>query len=236
MTGTGDSPPTGPHGALALRGPDGRLLPGSTANPSGRPRGLERIARDVVEKNGGFEALMQFLADVAIGKLAAAAQIKDRLKAADMLCERGYGKPKAIVEIVEDAAAQDEDVSEYSLEQLMQLREILRSPKRAVPDVVDAEIVEPGTATPAQLVAMTAAPIAAPVRALVHTFKGSSNIARASLDLDTSIVAVTFVSGATHRYANVTRELFEKWVLAPSAGHWYNATIRKNPQSHPEVK
>lgn len=220
----------------------GRLVPGNPSlNPGGRPRGLERIARDVVEKNGGFEALMQFLADVAIGKLAAAAQIKDRLKAADMLCERGYGKPKAIVEIVEDAAAQDEDVSEYSLDQLMQLREILRSPKR-VPVIVDAEIIEPGTATPAQLIALATSPTkeermaSAPATQLVHTFKGSSNIARAALYLDTSIVAVTFVNGATHHFANMTREIFERWVAAPSAGHWFNVNIRKSPQLHPEVK
>jgi hypothetical protein len=67
------------------RGPDGRLLPGFTANPSGRPKVIARIqelARQHTEA-----------AITRVVELLASQDEKIALAAASELLDRGYGKP-----------------------------------------------------------------------------------------------------------------------------------------------
>ena len=68
---------------------------------------------------------------------------------------------------------------------------------------------------------------------LVIKFTGSSNIERAELDLETSVLEVTFSKGPRWRYANVTRSMIEEWRDAPSAGRWFHGAIKSKPQDHP---
>jgi hypothetical protein len=56
--------------------------PGQTGNPSGRPRGLERLAREHTE--AALNALVEALSDE---------DTRNRITAAGMILDRGWGKP-----------------------------------------------------------------------------------------------------------------------------------------------
>jgi hypothetical protein len=86
---------------------------GPHAPGSGRPaEWLKSKCRDIVDSN----SLIDFLADVAGGKvlvqvvtdegecLNVPAQIKDRLKAVEMLLDRGWGKPTQAIDAGEGIA------------------------------------------------------------------------------------------------------------------------------------
>jgi hypothetical protein len=64
------------------------FAPGRSGNPGGRPKGLKDI-----------EALARKHAPEAIAALVAALSGKDRVHAAAVLLDRGYGKARQFVEI-----------------------------------------------------------------------------------------------------------------------------------------
>lgn len=124
----------------------GRLLPGSTANPSGRPKGVAAIGRKILEENGGAERLFKFLLSVADGDLSANAKISDRLRAAEIYFARSYGQPEAKVTIAEGTARAALDTDGMSEIELLEAREHLLAIQGIVKRVtaaqpVDAEII-----------------------------------------------------------------------------------------------
>lgn len=85
---------------------------GQSGNPAGRPRGIERRAREVAEtreytdSNGvthrGPDALVAVYLDVAFNKEA---KPRERIDAATAALDRGWGKAKQVVQIGEVASA-----------------------------------------------------------------------------------------------------------------------------------
>lgn len=98
-----------------LRNEKGHLLPGQTANPGGRPKGLERRVRELVD----FDAITVAMADIAMGRTPEGVQTdgpiktRDRIAAASLLYDRGFGKARAIVDLaaeINQGGMQDIDV------------------------------------------------------------------------------------------------------------------------------
>lgn len=70
-----------------------------SANPGGRPKGLERRVRELVD----FDQIILAMRDIALaqGPNGAGASKRDRIAAAQFLADRGYGKPKFNLEITD---------------------------------------------------------------------------------------------------------------------------------------
>lgn len=84
------------QGVTVLRDEKGHLLPGQPSmNPGGRPVGLGRRVREMVN----FDKAIETLVDIAWGKLAPASRVADRIKAIELLMDRGYGKAAQVVDL-----------------------------------------------------------------------------------------------------------------------------------------
>ena len=57
-------------------------------------------------------------------------------------------------------------------------------------------------------------------------FVESSAIARVDYDAAAQLLRVRFMSGRRYRYEDVPREVYERFVAAPSKGQFFNAEIR----------
>lgn len=101
-----------------------RFQPGVSGNPGGRPKGLERTAREAMAlreytaKSGqtfkGEEAAFQCLIDMFFDEKCAP---RERIAAFKEWCDRGYGKAKQSVKVTGESAAvatMPRDVSEMS--------------------------------------------------------------------------------------------------------------------------
>lgn len=121
-----------------------KLVKGSGALPGagkGRAPGLAKMVRDIVHIPG----IIQFLQDVAIGKLAAGTKMADRIKAAEIILDRGYGKPSQHVEIKDDTAQSEarKQVEKMTTEKLSATVDQLRALIARKDEVItDAEIVD----------------------------------------------------------------------------------------------
>ena len=98
----------------APRGPDGRLLPGQSLNPGGRPVGLGRRVREMVN----FDKAIETLVDIAWGKLAPASRVADRIKAIELLMDRGFGKAAQVVDL-KDGTQRTDKFKQMSTEKLI---------------------------------------------------------------------------------------------------------------------
>ena len=58
------------------------------------------------------------------------------------------------------------------------------------------------------------------------TAVNSSMIREVGYDADSSTLRVTFTSGATWDYADISQEEYESMMHAPSVGKWFNANIK----------
>jgi len=63
----------------------------------------------------------------------------------------------------------------------------------------------------------------------------SSNITHVGFDPATKTLGVTFSSGQTYHYANVTQEQHDKMIAAESIGQHFFANFRNN-KDHPFTK
>lgn len=54
----------------------------------------------------------------------------------------------------------------------------------------------------------------------------STSLRSASYDDDTRILDITFASGRTYTYENVPEKVFEELCNAPSAGRYFNDSIK----------
>lgn len=64
----------------------------------------------------------------------------------------------------------------------------------------------------------------------------SSQIAQLGHDAVSSMMHVVFTNGSTYEYANVSRELFEELLAAPSVGSHFSKVVKKNPTTYPFAK
>lgn len=90
--------------------------PGTTGNPGGRPKGIASKVRELFDDDDG-ETIIRFLQGVMAGEVVtinvdakngaqtrsyAKANVKERLEAAKLLMERGWGKPPQFAPIEGD--------------------------------------------------------------------------------------------------------------------------------------
>lgn len=122
-----------------MRGPDGRILKGSkTPNPGGRPRGL---ASQIREALGDGADLVEFLRVVIAGEIKAS--VRDRIEAAKVALDRGWGKAvETSVQVTLDA--QGANKLELTPDQLKLIADTLRPPRGAIVEgqatVMDTEV------------------------------------------------------------------------------------------------
>ncbi len=93
--------------------------PGQSGNPSGRPRGGKGLAARIREKTRDGEELVDLLRRIANGEEKATA--RDRLTAAGMLFERGFGRPidiHAEVRVDDETQTYVQTMAADALEQL----------------------------------------------------------------------------------------------------------------------
>jgi hypothetical protein len=96
-----------------LRSPNGKLAAGTNSlNPGGRPKGIEKRMREIIEARGekinghtvdGWTAMTHMIFDVAMGRKPSGANdmsitVKDRLAAAQFHFDRVHGKAKIQIE------------------------------------------------------------------------------------------------------------------------------------------
>lgn len=110
------------------------FVKGQSGNPGGRARGLERRVRELLK--GDIDAMTLAMRDIALGTPPAegplasvAIKTRDRIEAYKVLTDRGWGKPKQIVDmnhgaqplLTEDQAKILADLTEEQLEGLATL-------------------------------------------------------------------------------------------------------------------
>ena len=81
--------------------------PGQSGNPSGRPKGTRELSHLVLEATNDGKELVDALVAIARGTLpeilngknTKEVTVKDRLRAIEMLIDRGYGKSAGTLEV-----------------------------------------------------------------------------------------------------------------------------------------
>ncbi len=227
------------NGCTRLAG-RGSLAPGTKRIPgAGRPKGLAARVRELTD----FDKVIEVLNDIVYGRLAPAAQLPVRVKAAELLFNRGHGTAVQTIDVRSDGGGSSAaDVARgLPIDRLFAMRDAMRA-LAAEANVIDAEVLDedPDPVVPSEIRPRTdggrvqpeilealAAPEPAVKLIRQHAFKGSNNIVRATLD-ETGILCVWFTSGKMYRYEAFTAEGFDRWTVAPSAGKWFNAVIKPN--------
>lgn len=183
-----------------------------------------------------------------------------RTEAYKIIQDRVWGKAKQTIDLTTDIqkSGLPDDVDSLETVALENLRNTIRAeldPRtRRVIDVTKASrpIPRPPEMKNANPIEVpTQEPITEPVivqevvvevkpepikNTVKHVFQGSTNVARAELDLDTGEVEVVFSNGMRYRFGGFSRERLDEWKIALSAGRWFNEEIKGNPKRHPPRK
>lgn len=61
---------------------------------------------------------------------------------------------------------------------------------------------------------------------ITHDTPDSSNIARIEYDADTGTMFIDFRSGKRYRYSDVSTDLWNQFIDAPSAGQFFNQRVK----------
>jgi hypothetical protein len=113
--------------------------PGQTGNAGGRPRGLERTAREAMKlreytdakgnEHKGVDAAFACLLDILFD---AATTPRERIAAFKEWCDRGFGKAKQFVEVSDErgAVAEGKPSSDMTDEQLREALDAIGTLKR----------------------------------------------------------------------------------------------------------
>lgn len=144
------------------RAANGRLLPGRSLNPGGRPKGLAAAVRGTVDVSEIIEFAYKVLRGqpIRVGGAAgydAVPSMNDMKWAAQFLSDRGWGLPQVNVQIGEAPDAERFDAQALSRAERDDLERLLAraaGEPAALPDrtdggaeqVIDAEIVPSGNA------------------------------------------------------------------------------------------
>jgi len=115
-----------------------RFKPGQpSANPGGRPKGIERQIRDLLKDD--WHAIACAMRDIALGRLPpgitgeTTVKIKDRIDAANWCYDRGWGKARGVTDVTQDildAGAGSLDVEQLDESTLEMLEEQIRRVNR----------------------------------------------------------------------------------------------------------
>lgn len=124
---------------------------GQSGNPGGRPKGLEKRVRELVD----FDKITLALQDIALGKLPpgitgeTTVKIKDRIEASKVLYDRGFGKARSIVDVTNTInesglGAIDVDALDDAQFEALELtiRRVLGQDDANIVDVIEAHAVE----------------------------------------------------------------------------------------------
>lgn len=71
----------------------------------------------------------------------------------------------------------------------------------------------------------------APITLPLVPIEGSSNIAAAGYSAAVKLLDIKFLSGQTHRYADVSPEVFDEFLAAESKGKFFGSRIRGKYES-----
>lgn len=112
--------------------------PGQSGNPTGRPKGVARQARDLIDNNPG--ELLEVFLQVAKDEKA---KPSDRLQAASLYLDRAYGKAPAYAP-VEGADPLDRTAVDAEIQSIVDDLEPRRQAKTAR-KASDAEVAGDGT-------------------------------------------------------------------------------------------
>lgn len=97
---------------------------GVSGNPGGRPKGIERLVRELVAAQkddrsiDGWSRLTLRLFKIAMGEEHG--NVREQIAAAKLLYERAHGYPKQVMDIT-GSALDKSDVSKMSDEELLEL-------------------------------------------------------------------------------------------------------------------
>lgn len=132
--------------ALARRAPDGRLLPGQSLNPGGRPKGLASRVRQLTDLDDIVTRMVQIARGEAIkvgGELGhvEVPSLRDMMQAATWLADRGWGLPHQHVTMEVGQAEESFDAAALSIAERHALEQLLAKAAGEQP-VLDAEVVE----------------------------------------------------------------------------------------------
>lgn len=126
---------------IAKRAPDGRWLPGKSPNPSGRPKGAARIAREILARTNDGVEMVKCLIEIMRNQGTSASAMRLRKEAAAELLDRAFGKALQTMDIGgSGSAAFGAALEGLSDEKLTAVAEILFG--GSAPGVIDAESSE----------------------------------------------------------------------------------------------
>jgi hypothetical protein len=96
----------------------------ASPNPGGRPIGLASRVREIVD----FDKAIETLVEIAWGKLAPASRVADRIKAIELLFDRGHGKAVQAVEMRDGPmSANAQRIKQMPTEKLIATVEAMRA-------------------------------------------------------------------------------------------------------------
>ncbi len=96
--------------------------PGQSGNPGGRPAGYNGLAKQIRAATNNGKELLDLLLDIARGQIPGGSTAKEKMVAAQILLNRGWGKAPETVEVISRRLEPTIDVRGWSVEKLEKVR------------------------------------------------------------------------------------------------------------------